>query len=402
MCHNINHSIEFATGWGIFMILDIRTLLITNFLYTLLIAVSFAISYNGFSGQVRQSIKTLSNAMFLMAVGWLFLGLRGFIPDFHSVLWGNLATIVGLSELINTIRVFDGKPTKRRIFYPIALLFIAANTYFYVGNDLPSVRIAIISLSSAVFSLLIAFALLNQSNYPSKIRFIGGITFLFFTLLSLARAIDSFFINFGKYSLLSNTLLQTYFLIIIFLSIFMMTFAFILMCTHRFQDELKKQTVIDPITNMYNRNGIKQFLQSKIAYAIEHKQPLCIAVFDIDNFTRFNDEFGLDMGDFALQSMASILQTYIKNEDIAGRLGGDEFIVIFTQIELSAAIKRTSEIAHEISNQVHINNGQPVHFSASYGVAMLDYDNPDSNQLIRNAHHELSKARTFSEDMYGT
>ena len=384
------------------MILDIRTLIITNFLYTLFIAIAFAISYNGFSGQVRASIKTLSNAMFLMAIGWMFLGLRGLIPDIHSVLWGNLASVLGLSELCNTIRVFDGKTTKRRSLYLLVILFNVANIYFLIGNNFPSARIAVISLSTTTFSLFITYAIFHKPVYTSKIRFWSGIVFIFFAILSLIRAIDSAFIHFGEYTLMSNTHLQTYYLIIIFLAIFMMTFAFTLMCTQRFQDELNKQSIIDPITNLYNRNGIQQFLQKKIQESVLNNQPLCLAVFDINEFRKLNDQYGLETGDLALQTIAKIISSNIDTNDIAGRLGGDEFLVILPQTDLPAGIEIAEHISSEIEKKSFPFNEQELTLTINFGVTKLDPAFPDFNKLIKNAHHELFKVRTLSDDDYGT
>ena len=384
------------------MILDVRTLFITNFLYTFFIGISFAITQTSFSGQVRASIKTLSNAMFLMAIGWIFLGLRGIIPIFHSVLWGNLASILGLAELVNTILVFDGKKTTRKTLYPIAIFFNVVNIYYLVGNDLPSVRIAIISLSTAVLSLYLVYVIFHKPIFNSKIRFWGGIVFIFFAIISLIRAFDAFFINFGEYTLLSNTWLQTYYLVIIFLAIFIMTFAFSLMCTHRFSDELKKQTIVDPITNLYNRNGIRHFLQSKIEESVKNGHPLCIAVFDINEFRKFNDQYGLEAGDKALQTMANILLSHISSDTIAGRLGGDEFLLILPQTDLLTATKKAQDISSEIENKSFDFNQQRLTFTISTGVALLNPEFPDANKLIKNAHHELFKIRTLSDDAYGT
>jgi diguanylate cyclase (GGDEF)-like protein len=384
------------------MILDVRTLMITNFFYTFLIAIAFSISYNAFSGQVRASLKTLSTAMYLMAIGWIFLGLRGFIPVFHSVLWGNLASLLGLAELVNTVRVFDGKSTKRRFLYPMVFIINVANIYFLVINNLPSIRIAIISFATALFSIIIAYAIFHKSRYTSKIRYGGGLVIALFAIISIMRAVDSTILNFGKYTLLSNSILQTYYLVIIFIFTFSMTFAFSLMCTHRFSNELKKQTIIDPITNLYNRNGIKQILPDKIQDALNHNHPLCLAVFDIDEFRKFNDLHGLESGDNALQEMSNTLQKFTGPEDIAGRLGGDEFMLILPQKNYSASIKIVNDIVEDFQKKNISSNQKDVRLIISSGVAMLDADHPNSDMLIKNAHHELFKVRTLSEDSYGT
>nr|MBI9052002.1 hypothetical protein [Anaerolineaceae bacterium] len=112
------------------MELDVRTLLITNFSYTLLIAFSFAISYRGFTGPVRSSLKNLSNALFLMSLGWVFLALRGLIPDIHSVLWGNLALFFGLIEIYHSIRIFDEKHIQRKKIYAFVVICMICNLFF--------------------------------------------------------------------------------------------------------------------------------------------------------------------------------------------------------------------------------------------------------------------------------
>ena len=94
------------------------------------------------------------------------------------------------------------------------------------------------------------------------------------------------------------------------------------------QEELEHNVNHDALTGLYNRTAIKQALLD----IVQNRRPVAILFIDIDNFKYCNDQFGHDFGDEILKMVAVRLQDTLRKDDLIGRLGGDEFIVILRRI----------------------------------------------------------------------
>jgi GGDEF domain-containing protein len=96
----------------------------------------------------------------------------------------------------------------------------------------------------------------------------------------------------------------------------------------RFHD-LREQAFTDELTGVGNRRAFERTLADEIGAARSSRRPLTVMVFDIDDFKRYNDEFGHDVGDEVLKETVSLLRSVIRRGDHVFRIGGDEFVVIF-------------------------------------------------------------------------
>ncbi len=92
--------------------------------------------------------------------------------------------------------------------------------------------------------------------------------------------------------------------------------------------KLHRQTLTDPLTGLANRRMADAFLKRHWAQAERRQTPLGCMLIDLDNFKQINDAFGHDAGDRVLQELATILKRQVRQEDLAVRMGGDEFLMI--------------------------------------------------------------------------
>lgn len=113
-----------------------------------------------------------------------------------------------------------------------------------------------------------------------------------------------------------------------------------------------RNALIDTLTQLYNRRAILMGLKNELRRADRYKHPVSIAMFDIDYFKQFNDKNGHDEGDVALKRFAHILKTEVRDTDFVGRIGGEEFLAIFPEINMKEArvicerIRQTVEKTH--------------------------------------------------------
>ena len=139
--------------------------------------------------------------------------------------------------------------------------------------------------------------------------------------------------------------------------------------------ELKKRSITDSLTNLYNRRHFHASLTDEIHRFIRYKRPLCLAVLDLDNFKPFNDAYGHMEGDNILCFLAECIRSVFRTTDHAFRLGGDEFAVLLVETELEKAGLVMNRFKAFFSNRWEIKMGylgdrlHPV--TMSVGVAQL-------------------------------
>ena len=96
-------------------------------------------------------------------------------------------------------------------------------------------------------------------------------------------------------------------------------------------DELRRQSRTDSLTELANRRAWDELLVRENNILLRHRRPFAIAVIDLDHFKHTNDSLGHSAGDALLRRTAQILQSIIRGEDVAARVGGDEFTILFRE-----------------------------------------------------------------------
>jgi len=106
----------------------------------------------------------------------------------------------------------------------------------------------------------------------------------------------------------------------------------------------KNQALTDPLTNIYNRRYITEYLFGLLNISKRKETPLSVFMIDIDNFKRFNDEYGHKVGDIVLRYVATTIQKSVREGDTVARYGGEEFIVVLPYSD--------TDIAYEVGERV--------------------------------------------------
>ena len=96
----------------------------------------------------------------------------------------------------------------------------------------------------------------------------------------------------------------------------------------RLREDLRNQSIRDPLTGLYNRRYLEETMEREIRRAVRSEQGLGVLMLDLDHFQKFNDTHGHDAGDTVLRETAWLLLKSVRAEDLVCRFGGEEFVVI--------------------------------------------------------------------------
>jgi diguanylate cyclase (GGDEF)-like protein len=161
--------------------------------------------------------------------------------------------------------------------------------------------------------------------------------------------------------------------------------------------ELEILASTDSLTGLLLRRAVAPKLNAEIARAAHTGHPLCAVVLDIDDFKQVNDTYGHAIGDLLLQEVASALRKSFRSYDLIARIGGEEFLVVLPENELTAGCE-LAERARVTLKEITVSTpeGAQVHVSASFGVAEhLPGDPSTVDGLIGRAdkaHYEAKRA----------
>ncbi len=112
--------------------------------------------------------------------------------------------------------------------------------------------------------------------------------------------------------------------------------------------ELERLSITDSLTGLYNRIKIEEALGQEISRAERYGHPFSLLLLDVDHFKPVNDRFGHGMGDQVLVELAKILKDNLREVDVCGRWGGEEFIIILPEASLNSAVVIAEKICRSI------------------------------------------------------
>lgn len=136
---------------------------------------------------------------------------------------------------------------------------------------------------------------------------------------------------------------------------------------------LRSFMVRDSLTGLLNHTSIIDQLGREVARAHRLKTPLAFAMIDIDFFKKVNDSYGHPAGDRVIKSLARLLKQRLRETDIVGRYGGEEFAVILTGTDGPAAVKVLDGIRDAFSRLTHLSEGKEFSVNLSCGVADIPH-----------------------------
>lgn len=160
------------------------------------------------------------------------------------------------------------------------------------------------------------------------------------------------------------------------------------------EKSLQEQAISDPLTGLYNRRYISEFLPRELVRSGRNTAPVAVILLDLDRFKRINDSFGHEAGDLVLGAVGNLLKGKVRGSDIACRYGGEEFALVLPETSLEAAERRAEDIRLSIWGIELSYEGRDLgRIAASFGIALYPDHAQDADGLLRVADMALYAAK---------
>lgn len=167
----------------------------------------------------------------------------------------------------------------------------------------------------------------------------------------------------------------------------------------KLKEVLKQQSIIDPLTGLFNRRYMDETLFRELSRARRKSCPLSIVMIDVDHFKSINDRYGHEAGDTVLRAAAEHIRANVREGDLVCRFGGEEMVILMPECDVQDAGARAEKLRGVI-RALHVSYGGhtigPV--TASFGVASYPHHGGDETVLIACADKAMYQAKAAGRD----
>ena len=161
----------------------------------------------------------------------------------------------------------------------------------------------------------------------------------------------------------------------------------------RYEEELERQASVDPLTELANRNVLKDRIRQAVAHAQRHHDFVAIGFMDLDNFKFVNDSLGHSMGDELLRRVAQRLVGCLRGQDTVARYGGDEFAFVLVEQKDERSVAALMERLLRSMDRPFDIGGHKLFVSCSVGLSCHPKDGDDVDTLLKNADAAMYRAK---------
>jgi diguanylate cyclase (GGDEF)-like protein len=165
------------------------------------------------------------------------------------------------------------------------------------------------------------------------------------------------------------------------------------------REALRQQATRDPLTLLWNRDGIIDFLHREVGRASRSREPLTVIMMDVDNFKLTNDTYGHLAGDAVLVEVSRRIEDSLRSYDAIGRYGGDEFLIVLPNCDTESGLSLAERIRRKVTGPSMVMPDESFSTNVSMGVATTSKGTGLSvNGLIGAADAALLRAKRLGRD----
>lgn len=367
------------------LLLDMKTIFITlvvGHLFTVILISAYWRDHKKDS-----TLNVFFCAKCVQAVSWLFLTLRGGIPDIITISLANSFLFLGASLEVAALLMLLGAfhTTAKRFYIWLTAFNVAGFHLILLLHNVENIRIVYASISTAIVVVYPAYLFLLRRNISMLTKIMGAL-YLFVIISLVGRGLVALFSD-EQMGLFTPGLYQTLSFLALFLVMFLGNTGFILLLKERADRELIIMASIDELTNTLNRRTFIDRAKNLLEDFAKTKNPVSMILFDIDHFKEINDTHGHDIGDRVLQHLSGQIKQQLGSANLFGRYGGDEFAIFLPGMDEVRSTQFAEAIQHSIDS-FSMGNVQ-VPYTLSMGILTVI---PDHRSQLDSLYIQCDKA----------
>ena len=346
-------------------------------------------------GRRRDGLGRWAAALLVNAIGHLLIMLRGLIPDVLSVVVGNLMLSSVFVGMIAAVYQFQGRPVRWPLLLAPPLLVLVFVSVFI--DNFPA-RVSFVGLViglQAVWALLAALSHRHATVGRGQWLLVAGL--LLEAVVLGVRALVAISTHSEATNILQSSALQTLTFLATFSVVLVSSVGFVFMSRDRADENNRVLAALDPLTGVANRRSLIAALDRDVARAQRMREPMALMMVDIDHFKDVNDRYGHPAGDRVLCSVVNVLRQRVRAQDLVGRYGGEEFMVLLPDTGLVGAEQLARELCKAVEESRCPADGVPgpgIAVTVSIGVFGGRLESGDSwDMLIAAADRALYQAK---------
>jgi diguanylate cyclase (GGDEF)-like protein len=162
-------------------------------------------------------------------------------------------------------------------------------------------------------------------------------------------------------------------------------------------DKIYRMATIDAGTDIFNKKYLLDALESEMKFARQYKRPLSIIYYDLDHFKKVNDTLGHNGGDVVLKETAAICKAAIRKNDVLGRYGGEEFVIVLPDTDQRTAAELAERLRIAVQNNVfniEVEGRVVAHRQTmSMGVSQMSPDMQTIEAFLESADKKLYQSK---------
>jgi diguanylate cyclase (GGDEF)-like protein len=325
------------------MAAHVPTMLVMIIVSSLMMAASMAVV--GW-GRRRDGLGRWAAALMVNAVGHLLIMLRGLVPDVVSIVLGNLLLSCVFVGMIAAIYQFQGRPPRWLLLLTPSALVTCFVIVFIDNFPARASFVGLVIGLQAVWALVAALERRHATVGRGQWLLVAGLGLE--ALVLGGRALLALGESQTATSILQGSLLQTLTFMATFSVVLISSMGFVFMSRDRADEINRIMAALDPLTGVANRRSLIAALDRDVSRAVRSRESIALMMVDIDHFKRVNDRYGHPAGDQVLCSVVNVLSERVRAQDLVGRYGGEEFMVVLPDTTLLGAEQLARELCKAV------------------------------------------------------
>lgn len=159
------------------------------------------------------------------------------------------------------------------------------------------------------------------------------------------------------------------------------------------EGELQRQATTDPLTGLSNRRQYEMLFRRERERCVRQGGAMVVGIADLDHFKQINDTHGHDLGDQALKHVAQIFLESLRQSDVVGRFGGEEFILLLPDTQITQAQAVVERLREQLANTPLVAGSLKIPVTATFAITQVRVDDDSIEDIIRRADKSLYQGK---------